>query len=119
VTDKNHITIDAGPGGRKETFAPEEAMQTARRYHHAAGELEALHRRMIRKQSLPRWVPLSCLVILSKTSIGRRVAGLVNNGCTRVVTSSSAPVDRSGLLSHGRDSELPWLRLFHVFRRAV
>jgi hypothetical protein len=65
-------------GGGKQTFTVEGAMKSARSFHHAAGELEALQRR---KQSiLPRRVTLSCLVIVNKTSIGRRLYWLVSNG---------------------------------------
>ena len=52
-------------------------MMLARGFHHAAGELEALQRRMIHKPS-KRWVPL--LLTLNKTSIGRRIYWLVSNG---------------------------------------
>jgi hypothetical protein len=46
-----------------------------------AGELEALQRRMFRKRSiLPRRVTVTCLVIVSKTSIGRYLFWLVRNG---------------------------------------
>jgi hypothetical protein len=53
-------------------------MKTARGFHHAAGELEAMQRRTPNRRSAR--VRIACLVILSKTSIGRRLIGPVGNG---------------------------------------
>ena len=68
-------------GGGKQSFTVEGAIKSAHGFHHAAGELEALQQRMVRKRSmLLRPVPLSWLVILSKTSIGRRLVWMISNG---------------------------------------
>jgi hypothetical protein len=81
MTSMSNLHTMVATRGGKQPFTVEGAMKSARGFHHAAGELEALQRRMIRKQSvLPRWVPLSCLVIVNKTSIGRRLFWLVSNG---------------------------------------
>jgi hypothetical protein len=73
-----HMMVATGDGGQ--SFTVEGAMKSARGFHHAAGELEALQQRTARKRSTLRWAPLSWLVILNKTSIGRRVVWLVSNG---------------------------------------
>ena len=81
MTNMTNLHTTVATGGGKQTFTVEGAMKSARGFHHAAGELEALQRRMIRKQSiLPRRVPISWLVIVNKTSIGRRLFWLVSNG---------------------------------------
>ncbi len=46
MNDRNNITIVA-TGGQQGTFTAEVAMKTARGYHYAAGELEALHQQRI------------------------------------------------------------------------
>jgi hypothetical protein len=81
MTNMTNLHTMVATGGGKQTFTVEAAMKSARGFHHAAGELEALQRRMIHKQSmLLRRVPLSCLVIVNKTSIGRRLFWRVSNG---------------------------------------
>jgi len=81
MTNMTNLHTTVATGGGKQTFTVEGAMKSARGFHHAAGELEALQRRMIRKQSiLPRRVPICWLVIVNKTSIGRRLFWLVSNG---------------------------------------
>src|SRR5271169_806686 len=83
MTDMTNISTMIATGGKRD-FTAEEVMKTARSFHHAAGELEALHRRTTRRQStLSRWVPVSCLVIMGKTSIGRHLLWLVSNGLHR------------------------------------
>src|SRR5271157_2676404 len=69
-------TVSTGGGN-----TPEAAMATARGFHHAAGELEALLRRMMRKQSII--LPRRLIDIACKTSIGRRLLWLVSNGLYR------------------------------------
>ena len=81
MTNMTNLHTMVATGGGKQTFTVEGAMMSARGFHHAAGELETLQRRIIRKQSiLPRRMPLFCLVIMNKTSIGRRLFWLVSNG---------------------------------------
>jgi hypothetical protein len=75
MTNMTNLHTMVATGGGKQTFTVEGAMMSARGFHQAAGELEALQRR---KQSiLPRRVTLSCLVILCKN---RYVFWLVSNG---------------------------------------
>jgi hypothetical protein len=65
-------------GGQQSAFKWQGAMQTAHWYHNAADELEAIH-----QQSQPRKtsrVYIDCIVMLYKTSIGRRLVGLVYKG---------------------------------------
>jgi hypothetical protein len=66
------------PEGKKAmgNFTAEDAMKTARGYHFAAGELEAMHQQTRIGRSY--WVRI--VLMLSKTSIGLRLMRLVING---------------------------------------
>jgi hypothetical protein len=77
MTNMTNLHTMVATAGGKQTFTVEGAMKSARGFHHAAGELEALQRRLIRRQSI---LPRRVLVVVNKTSIGRGLFWLVSNG---------------------------------------
>jgi hypothetical protein len=65
--------------------------------------------------------PASCKALIAQPRkvrvVGRR--SFVINISDRSIWTNPFVLDSFRLLAQGRDSELRWLELFHVFRRAV